>query len=96
MRITAVQLVEEDAKGDIVKSGDPVRVRRTKLVDSFLKAVVKTMKLKVGPQTLKLYTEMPSKDESKEATGSLQKLPDDVMFFVKVPTSAGKRRQRFL
>ena len=98
MRITAwVQLVEEDAKGDIVESGDQMRVSRTELVGPFLEAVVEKMKLKVGPQTLKLYTEKPSKDESKKAKGSREKLPDSTdTFYVKAPTSAGKRRQRFL
>ena len=90
--------MEEDAKGDIVKRGDsiPVERSRTEQVGAFLKAVVEEMKLNVGPQTLKLYTKMPSKDESKAALGSKQKLPDEAEFYVKVPMSAGKRRQRFL
>ena len=89
--------MEENAKGDIVESGEAMPVSRTELVAPFLKAVVETMKLKVGPQTLKLYTEKPSKDESKKAKGSREKLPDSTdTFYVKAPTSAGKRRQRFL
>ena len=89
--------MEADAEGDIVRKGSRMPVSRTELVAPFLKAVVETMKLNVGPQTLKLYTEMPSKDESKKATESTQKLPIDTnLFFVKVPMSAGTRRQRFL
>ena len=89
--------MEADAEGDIVMQGDEIPVSRTELVAPFLEAVVEKMRLTVGPQTLKLYTEMPSKDESKKATESTQKLPIDTnLFFVKVPMSAGTRRQRFL